>query len=189
MLGKDPATLTKDERNIAKMVNFGIIYGISSFGLSENLEIPRDEAQAYIDAYLARFPHVQDFIQRTIEQAARDGYVTTLLRPPPPGAGDPRVEPADARRSASGSPSTRSCRAPRPTSSRRRWSRSTSACATRAAAARLVLQVHDELLLEAPEAEVSAVKQLVREEMCRAFHLDPPLEVDVGAGDDWNEAK
>ena len=79
VLGKDPATLTKDERNVAKMVNFGIIYGISAFGLSENLEIPREEAQAYIDTYLARFPHVQDFIQRTIEQAERDGYVTTLL--------------------------------------------------------------------------------------------------------------
>src|SRR2546430_22074 len=79
VLGKDRATLTKDERNIAKMVNFGIIYGISAFGLSENLEIPREEAQAYIDAYLARFPLVQDFIQRTIEQATRDGYVTTLL--------------------------------------------------------------------------------------------------------------
>src|SRR5437764_5755258 len=79
VLGKDPATLTKDERNIAKMVNFGIIYGISAFGLSENLEIPRDEAQAYIDTYLARFPLVQDFIERTIEQAERDGYVTTLL--------------------------------------------------------------------------------------------------------------
>src|SRR5438552_10150907 len=79
VLGKDPATLTKDERNIAKMVNFGIIYGISAFGLSENLEISREEAQTYIDAYLARFPMVQDFIERTIEQAARDGYVTTLL--------------------------------------------------------------------------------------------------------------
>ena len=79
VLGKDQATLTKDERNIAKMVNFGIIYGISAFGLSENLEIPREEAQQYIDAYLARFPMVQDFIERTIEQAKRDGYVTTLL--------------------------------------------------------------------------------------------------------------
>src|SRR2546423_11433734 len=79
VLGKDPATLTKDERNVAKMVNFGIIYGISSFGLSENLEIPREDAQAYIDTYLARFPLVQDFIQRTIEQAERDGYVTTLF--------------------------------------------------------------------------------------------------------------
>ena len=79
VLGKDPATLTKDERNVAKMINFGIIYGISAFGLSENLEIPREQAQAYIDAYLARFPHVQDFIARTIEEASRDGYVTSLL--------------------------------------------------------------------------------------------------------------
>ena len=79
VLGKDQATLTKDERNIAKMVNFGIIYGISAFGLSENLEIPRDEAQEYIDTYLARFPMVQDFIERTIEQAKEDGYVTTLF--------------------------------------------------------------------------------------------------------------
>src|SRR5919199_1432118 len=79
VLGKDPGTLTKDERAVAKMINFGIIYGISAFGLSENLEIPRDEAQEYIDAYLARFPMVQDFIQRTIEQAKRDGYVTSLL--------------------------------------------------------------------------------------------------------------
>src|SRR3954449_5645894 len=76
VLGKDQATLTKDERNIAKMVNFGIIYGISSFGLSENLEIPREQAQEYIDTYMARFPMVQDFIQRTIEQAKEDGYVT-----------------------------------------------------------------------------------------------------------------
>src|SRR5882672_5803966 len=79
VLGKDPATLTKDERNIAKMVNFGIIYGISAFGLSENLEIPREQAQAYIDAYLARFPRVQELIGRTVAHAAADGYVTTLL--------------------------------------------------------------------------------------------------------------
>ena len=79
MLGKEPATLTRSERDVAKMVNFGIIYGISSFGLSENLEIPREEAQAYIDTYLARFPRVQEFIARTIAQAAADGYVTTLL--------------------------------------------------------------------------------------------------------------
>ena len=66
-------TLVSHERAVAKMINFGIVYGISAFGLSENLEIPREEAQAYIDAYLARFPLVQDFIQRTIEQAKRDG--------------------------------------------------------------------------------------------------------------------
>ena len=79
VLGKDPATLTKDERNVAKMINFGIVYGISAFGLSENLDIPKEQAQAYIDAYLARFPHVQAFIARTIVQASEDGYATSLL--------------------------------------------------------------------------------------------------------------
>jgi DNA polymerase-1 len=79
VLGKDPATLTKDERNVAKMINFGIVYGISAFGLSENLDIPKEQAQAYIDAYLARFPLVQAFIARTIAQASEDGYATSLL--------------------------------------------------------------------------------------------------------------
>ncbi len=188
VLGKERATLTKDERNVAKMVNFGIIYGISSFGLSENLEIPRDEAQAYIDAYLARFPHVQDFIQRTIEQAARDGYVTTLLgrrRPVPEIRASNRQTRSLGERLAVNS-----------------VMQGTAADVIKAAmvaihrrlrdegrAARLVLQVHDELLLEVPEAEVSAIKALVREEMCGAYPLDPPLEVDVGVGDDWHEAK
>src|SRR3989475_4040523 len=170
------------------MINFGIVYGISAFGLSENLEIPREEAQAYIDAYLARFPHVQDFIRRTIEQAKHDGYVTSLL----------------GRR--------------RPVPEIRAGNRQTSSLGERLAvnfvmqgsnadiikvamirihrrlrdegrAARLVLQVHDELLLEVPDPEVSAVRELVREEMCKAYPLDPPLAVDVGVGDDWNEAK
>jgi DNA polymerase-1 len=188
VLGKERATLTKDERNVAKMVNFGIIYGISSFGLSENLEIPREEAQAYIDSYLARFPHVQDFIQRTIEQAARDGFVTTLFgrrRPVPEIRASNRQTRSLGERLAVNS-----------------VMQGTAADVIKKAmvaihrrlrdegrAARLVLQVHDELLLEVPEAEVSAVKDLVRNEMCRAYPLDPPLEVDVGVGEDWNEAK
>ncbi len=188
VLGKDPATLTKDERNIAKMVNFGIIYGISSFGLSENLEIPRDEAQAYIDAYLARFPYVQDFIARTIEQAKRDGYVTTLFgrrRPVPEIRASNRQTRSLGERLAVNS-----------------VMQGTAADIIKVAmvaiqrrlreegrASRLVLQVHDELLVEAPEREVAAVKELLRAEMVGAFELDPPLAVDVGAGEDWNEAK
>ncbi len=188
VLGKDAATLTKDERNVAKMVNFGIIYGISAFGLSENLEIPREEAQTYIDAYLARFPHVQDFIQRTIEQAARDGYVTTLLgrrRPVPEIRASNRQTRALGERLAVNS-----------------VMQGTAADVIKVAmirihqrlreegrSARLVLQVHDELLLEVPETETSAAKELVRGEMCNAYPLDPPLAVDVGTGDDWNEAK
>jgi DNA polymerase-1 len=188
VLAKDPATLTKDERNVAKMVNFGIIYGISAFGLSENLEIPREEAQTYIDAYLARFPHVQDFIQRTIEQAARDGYVTTLFgrrRPVPEIRASNRQTRSLGERLAVNS-----------------VMQGTAADVIKKAmvaihrrlreegrAARLVLQVHDELLLEVPDAETSAVKELVREEMSNAFPLDPPLGVDIGTGDDWNDAK
>ncbi len=188
VLGRERASLTKDERNVAKMVNFGIIYGISAFGLSENLEIPREEAQAYIDAYLARFPHVQDFIQRTIEQAARDGYVTTLFgrrRPVPEIRASNRQTRSLGERLAvnsvmQGTAADVIKKAMVAIHERLRAEGRT---------ARLVLQVHDELLLEAPEAEVPAVKQLVREEMCAAYPLDPPLEVDVGAGEDWHEAK
>ncbi len=188
VLGKDPAQLTSGDRSVAKMINFGIVYGISAFGLSENLEIPREQAQQYIDAYLARFPLVQDFIERTIEQAKRDGYVTSLL----------------GRR--------------RPVQEIRASSRQTRSLGERLAVnfvmqgsnadiikvaminiqrrlreegrgARLVLQVHDELLLEVPDAEIGRVKEVVREGMCGAYPLDPPLAVDIGVGDDWREAK
>jgi DNA polymerase-1 len=188
VLAKERSELTKDERNVAKMVNFGIIYGISAFGLSENLGIPREEAQTYIDTYLARFPHVQDFIQRTIEQAERDGYATTLFgrrRPVPELKARNRQTRGFGERLAVNF-----------------VMQGTAADVIKAAmvaihrrlrgegrAARLVLQVHDELLLEVPEVETSAVRDLVREEMCAAYPLDPPLAVDVGVGDDWNEAK
>jgi DNA polymerase-1 len=188
VLGKERSELTKDERNVAKMVNFGIIYGISAFGLSENLAIPREEAQTYIDTYLARFPHVQDFIQRTIEQAEEDGYATTLFgrrRPVPELKARNRQTRGFGERLAVNF-----------------VMQGTAADVIKAAmvsihrrlrdegrATRLVLQVHDELLLEVPEVETSAVRDLVRAEMCGAYPLDPPLAVDVGIGDDWNEAK
>jgi DNA polymerase-1 len=188
VLGKERAELTKDERNVAKMVNFGIIYGISAFGLSENLDIPREDAQTYIDTYLARFPQVQDFIQRTIEQAEEDGYATTLFgrrRPVPELKARNRQTRGFGERLAVNF-----------------VMQGTAADIIKAAmvaihrrlreegrAARLVLQVHDELLLEVPEVETSAVRDLVRQEMCGAYPLDPPLAVDVGLGDDWNEAK
>src|SRR5262247_957371 len=177
VLGKERAALTKDERNVAKMVNFGIIYGISSFGLSENLEIPREQAQEYIDAYLARFPFVQDFIERTIEQAERDGYVTSLLgrrRPVPELRVRNRATRGFGERVAvnfvmQGS-NADIIKVAMVAIERRLREEGRSA--------RLVLQVHDELLLEAPDAELGAVKELVREEMCSAYPLDPPLAVD-----------
>jgi DNA polymerase-1 len=188
VLGKDQATLTKDERNVAKMVNFGIIYGISAFGLSENLEIPRDDAQRYIDTYLARFPLVQDFIQRTIEQATRDGYVTTLLgrrRPVPEIRAMNRQTRSLGERLAVNSVMQGTAADVIKVAMVRIHNR----LRDEGRSSRLVLQVHDELLVEAPDAELSTVKELVRKEMCDAYPLDPPLAVDVGAGDDWNEAK
>src|SRR5580765_1216782 len=188
VLGKERATLTKDERNVAKMVNFGIIYGISSFGLSENLEIPREDAQAYIDAYLARFPHVQDFIQRTIEQAARDGYVTTLLgrrRPVPEIRASNRQTRSLGERLAVNTVMQGTAADVIKVAMIRIHAR----LRAEGRAAHLVLQVHDELLLEVPETEVSGVRDLVRAEMVGAYPLDPPLAVDVGVGDDWAEAK
>jgi DNA polymerase-1 len=188
VLGVDPAKLTTAQRSIAKMINFGIVYGISSYGLSENLEIPREEAQEYIDAYLARFPHVQDFIARTIEQSERDGYATSLLgrrRPVPELRARNRATRSLGERLAvnfvmQGSNADIIKVAMVAIHRRLR---------EEGRGARLVLQVHDELLLEVPETEVSAAKELVRAEMCGAYPLDPPLAVDVGVGDDWNEAK
>jgi DNA polymerase-1 len=188
VLGKEPSELTSGDRSIAKMINFGIVYGISAFGLSENLEIPREQAQEYIDAYLARFPHVQDFIQRTIEQAKRDGYATSLLgrrRPTPEIRASNRQTRSLGERLAvnfvmQGSNADIIKKAMIAIHRRLR---------EEGRGARLVLQVHDELLLEVPDAEIGPVRELVREEMCSAYPLDPPLAVDVGAGDDWNEAK
>jgi DNA polymerase I len=188
VLGKDPATLTKGERAIAKMINFGIIYGISAFGLSENLEIPREQAQEYIDAYLARFPHVQDFIARTIEEAKRDGYVTSLLgrrRPVP----EIRAQNRQTRSLGERLAVNFVMQGSNADIIKVAMIRIHRRLRDEGRGARLVLQVHDELLLEVPDPEVSAVQELVREEMCGAYPLDPALAVDLGAGRDWNEAK
>ena len=188
VLGKDQASLTKDERGRAKAVNFGIIYGISAFGLADQLDISREEAGAYIDTYLARFPYVQDFIQRTIEQAERDGYVRTLLgrrRPIP----ELRVRNRQTRSLGERLAVNTIMQGSAADVIKVAMVAIERRLRAEGRAARLVLQVHDELLLEVPAAEISAVRDLVREEMCAAIALDPPLVVDVGVGDDWTEAK
>ena len=188
VLGKDPATLTKDERNVAKMINFGIVYGISAFGLSENLDIPKEQAQTYIDTYLARFPLVQAFIARTIAQASEDGYATSLL-----GRRRPVPELRAMNRQTRGFGERVAVNFVMQGSNADIIKVAMVAIHERLRAegrgARLVLQVHDELLLDVPETEVSKVRELVREEMIRAYPLDPPLAVDIGVGDDWAEAK
>jgi DNA polymerase-1 len=188
VLGRDPATLTSGERAIAKMINFGIVYGISAFGLSENLDIPKEQAQAYIDSYLARFPRVQEFIARTIADATDDGFATSLLgrrRPVPELRASNRQTRGFGERVAVNfvmQGSNADIIKVAMVAIHRRLRKE-------GRGARLVLQVHDELLLEVPEPELSAARDLVREEMTGAYPLDPPLAVDIGVGDDWAEAK
>jgi DNA polymerase-1 len=188
VLGRPIAELTKTERDRAKAVNFGIIYGISSFGLSEQLGIPREEAQAYIDVYLARYPHVQEFIQRTVREAEDKGYAVTLFgrrRPVPELRARNRQVRSLGERLAVNSTiqgSAADIIKVAMIASHRRLREA-------GLGARLVLQIHDELLFEVPDHETSAVTELVREEMVRAYALDPPLEVDIGIGETWLSAK
>jgi DNA polymerase I len=188
VFGIPRAELSRGQRDTAKMVNFGIIYGISSFGLSENLGIPREEAQELIDTYLARLPRVRELIARTIAEATDEGHVTTLL-------GRRRAIP-ELRTS------NRQTRSLGERLAVNTIMQGTAADVIKVAmvriherlrsegrSARLVLQVHDELLLEVPEVETSAVRELVREEMVGAYPLDPALAVEIGVGDTWADAK
>ena len=188
VLGKQREELTKDERNRAKAVNFGIIYGISAHGLSEQLEISRDEAQAYIDTYRGRMPLVAEFIERAIADARERGFAVTLLgrrRPIPElraqswnvrSLGERLAVNTVIQGSAADIIKVAMVRIHRRLAEERRSSR-------------LVLQIHDELLLEVAEVETTAVRELVTEEMVGAYPLDPPLAVDSGSGDDWLAAK
>ena len=188
VLGKPPAELTSEERNRAKAVNFGIIYGISAFGLSEQLGISRDEAQSFIDTYLARFPEVNEFMKRVIAQAKEDGYVTTLFgrrRPVPElrasnwqtrSLGERLAVNTVMQGSAADIIKVAMIGVHRRLRDEGRRSR-------------LVLQIHDELLFEVADRELSAVKTIVREEMCGAYPLDPALDIDIGTGSSWLDAK
>jgi DNA polymerase-1 len=188
VLGKDPASLTKDERNRAKAVNFGIIYGISAFGLSEQLGISREEAGAYIDTYLARFPRVQEFIASTIAEATKNGFVTTLL-------GRRRMIP-ELRSS------NHQLRSLGERLAVNTVMQGTAADVIKVAMiavrrrlreagleSRLVLQIHDELLLELPERELERCREIVLHEMQAAYPFDPPLTAEAGVGASWAEAK
>ena len=188
VLGAQADAVGPAERSKAKMVNYGIAYGLSAFGLADRLQISREEAAAYIERYFERFPAIRRFIDETIDAAERDGFVTTLM----------------GRRRAI--PELRSGQRQRRSLGERlavnTVIQGTAAdiikvamlrCHERLAAdgmeTRLVLQIHDELLFEGPEGEMDAATKLVSAEMCGAFDLDPPLAVDVGVGEDWLTAK
>jgi DNA polymerase I len=188
ILGSDPKHVTPGERSKAKMVNYGIAYGLSAYGLADRLNIEQDEAGQYIDRYFERFPAVKRYIEETIEFARDKGYVETLLgrrRPIPElRSGRPQVR-SQGERLAVNMPI-------QGTSAdiiKIAMVRAHRALAASDLQTRLVLQIHDELLYEGPADEMEAASELVEREMTQAFELDPPLAVDVGVGNDWLAAK
>jgi DNA polymerase-1 len=176
------------QRSKAKMVNFGIVYGLTGFGLADRLNIPRKEGEEFVARYLERFPAVRAFRERIIEQAQEEGFVTTLM-------GRRRAIP-ELR---SGNPNTRRLGERLAVNTviqgtaadiiKVAMVRCQRALREAGGGTRLVLQIHDELLFEGPPGEMGDAAELVEREMCAAYQLDPPLEVDIGVGKDWLDAK
>ncbi|MGH3100861.1 MAG: DNA polymerase, partial [Thermoleophilia bacterium] len=179
----DPGTRSK-----AKMVNYGIVYGLSAYGLADRLQIPQEEAQEFIDRYLERFPKVKQFIEETIERAGEEGHVTTLF------GRIRRVPELRSRQYQTRSLGERLAvntiiQGTAADIIKIAMVRCHRALAEAGMETRLILQIHDELLFEGPPAEMKAAAELVEREMCAAYPLEPPLEVDVGIGQDWLDAK
>ena len=188
VFGMALADVDRTTRDRAKAVNFGIVYGISDFGLAEQLNIPRADAGAYIEAYLARYPRVRAFIDRTVATAAQDGFVTTLFgrRRPIPELGGRTVQQRQLGERLAVNTVIQGTAAD---IIKAAMVRAHDALAEADLRARLILQIHDELLLEAPAGEAGRAASIVREAMVGAYPLDPPLAVDVGTGETWLDAK
>ena len=188
MFGLPPDQVDHGTRSKAKMINFGIVYGLSAYGLADRLNIPQEEAGEFIERYLNRFPKVQEFITRTITSATDDGYVTTLfgrMRRIPELRARQRQTRQLGERLAVNTVIQGTAADIIKVAMVRSW----KALREAGLSTRLVLQIHDELLFEAPEAEVERATKIIHDEMVRAFELEPPLGVDVGVGSNWLEAK
>ena len=182
MAGMDPLT-----RRRAKAINFGIIYGISAFGLGRQLQIPPGEARSYIEAYFARYPGIRAYMDRTREEARLHGYVTTPFgrRVWIPGIADRNAaRRAGAERQAINAP----LQGGAADIIKRAMVRLPAALREAGLVARPLLQVHDELLFEAREDEAFATAALARDVMERAATLSVPLVVETGIGHSWGEA-
>ncbi len=186
VFGVEPGQLDAGMRSKAKMVNYGIVYGLTDFGLADRLQIPREEAAVFIATYFERFPAVREFIEKTIASAIEQGYVTTLLgrrRQIPELRARNRQQHALGERLAVNTV-IQGTAADIIKVAMVRCHRATAALQSR-----LILQIHDELLFEGPPEEIDELRGLVEAEMTGAWELDPPLAVDIGVGPNWLEAK
>ncbi|MCL5776070.1 DNA polymerase I [Limibaculum sp. FT325] len=183
--GMDPMV-----RRRAKAINFGVIYGISPFGLANNLRIPQAEAKAFIDAYFEKFPGIRDYMERTKAEAREKGFVTTLFgrRIHTPGINQKGPGRGFAERAAINAP----IQGTAADVIRRAMIRIPEALTSHKLSGRMLLQVHDELLFEVPKAEAEATEKVVKRVMegaaAPAVEISVPLVVDAGTGQSWAEA-
>ena len=180
--------VTPQQRRNAKAVNFGIVYGISSFGLSQDLSITRKEAAKYIDDYFATYPGIKMFLDHAVTHAKEEGYVVTLFgrrRPVPELSSSNFMQRSFGERVAMNSP----IQGAAADIIKIAMIRVNQRLKDQKMKSRLVLQVHDELLIEAYEPELDEVQNILKEEMEHAAELKVPLEIDMHTGDNWYEAK
>jgi DNA polymerase-1 len=186
VFGVPPMLIDAEHRRRAKAVNFGIVYGLSPFGLAQQLGIEQKEAKRFIDSYFARYVGVRSFIDRTLEQARRDGFVRNLFgrkRPIPDlGSKNPNLR-GFAERTAVNTP----LQGTAADLIKIAMLHLDAELCARGLQAKMLLQVHDELVLEAPLDEVETVKALVKECMEGAYKLSVPLEVEVSVGGNWRD--
>jgi DNA polymerase-1 len=189
VFGKDPSELTPMDRSKSKMINYGIVYGLSDYGLADRLNIPREEAKAFIDAYLERFSKVAEFIRDTIEGAREQGHVTTLFgrrrQVPELRARNWQVRSLGERLAVN-----TVIQGTAADVMKLAMIRCDRALAESGLSTRMILTIHDELLFEGPPGEADAVREIVEREMVAPWDdRTPPLAVDVGSGQTWLEAK
>jgi DNA polymerase-1 len=183
-----PDAIDPGMRSKSKMINYGIVYGLSAYGMADRLDIPQEEAAEFIERYMAGFPAVARFIEQTIEQGTEHGYVSTLFgrrRQVP----ELRARRWEMRKQGERFAVNMVIQGTAADIMKVAMVRADRALAQAGLETRLVLQIHDELLFEGPSAEAEQVKQLAVAEMIGAYALDPPLAVEAGIGSDWLSAK
>ena len=184
----DPADIDPGMRSKAKMINYGIVYGLSDYGLADRLNIPRAEAKEFIDAYLERFPEVARFMAETIERAKEEGYVKTLWgrrRQIP----ELRARNYQTRTLGERLAVNTVIQGTAADIIKLAMVRCHRALADSPLSTRLLLTIHDELLFEGPPEEAQLAREMIDREMCGVWEHQPPLAVDIGAGRTWLEAK
>jgi DNA polymerase-1 len=188
VFGVTPDQIDPGMRSKSKMINYGIVYGLSAYGMADRLDIPQDEADEFIQRYMSGFPAVGRFIEETIEQGTEHGYVSTLFgrrRQVP----ELRARRWDLRKQGERFAVNMVIQGTAADIMKVAMVRCDAALATSGLASRLVLQIHDELLFEGPADEAEQVRELASREMAGAFAMDPPLAVEGGIGRDWLAAK